>query len=92
MNQRQEDIRDALRRMYHLDFTFLETVKVRGLLGLEIEVFAIHGHKEAVKVYAWSYEQEGETKYHSVLHLPPLTCPTRAVWAVVLAEIRSLDA
>ena len=92
MNERQEDLRDALKRMYRLDFTYLETVAVEGLPGMNIEVFAIHGHKEAVKVYGWSYETEGEVKYHSVLHLPPLDSPSRAVWAVVLSEFRSLEA
>lgn len=85
MTEKQEDLRDALRRMFELDVTYLESVWV-ALRGGETEVgvFAIHGHQEAVKVYGWTYETESEIQYLSSLHLSSVKSPIDAVRLVGL--------
>lgn len=86
MTEYQEDIRDAFRRMYSLDCTYLETVPVkevfqgRTVWEGEVEVFAVHGHPKAVKAYGWSFEDgENGTRYVCVLEVPPVNSAASAV-------------
>ena len=84
MNERQEDLRDALRRMYGLDVTHLESVAIPEASQTVVEVFAIHGHPYAVKVYGWTYETEGEIQYLSALHQLGARSPFEAIKTVGL--------
>ena len=79
MTERQEDLRDALRRMYELDVTYLESTDV---YGMTVEVFAIHGHANAVRVYGWTYETNWEIQYLSALHQSCIQSPVDAVLVV----------
>jgi hypothetical protein len=51
-----------------------------------VHVFEIYGHDKAT--YAWSSPIEGSDKrrFFAVLHLPPVTSPTEAVRAAIVAE------
>lgn len=84
MTEGQEDLRDALRRMYALDVTHLESVMVSEAEDLHVEVFAIHGHPVAVKVYGWTHETEREIQYLSALHQLGTQSPLEAVRRVGL--------
>jgi hypothetical protein len=68
MTEEQEDVRDALRRMYGLDFTYLDTILLPELMDHVLHVFAIHGHPEAAIVYGWSFERDDAVQYFSFLH------------------------
>jgi hypothetical protein len=93
MTEYQEDIWCALKRMYGLDFTFLKTEWVSASwFDLEwdgiVEVFAVHGHPEAVLAYAWAYDERGcdgyATQYIAFLRIAPILTPRRAVLACLM--------
>jgi hypothetical protein len=89
MTEHQEDIRDAIRRMFDLDCTYLESVAISadfgGLWAQErrVEVFAIHGHPNAILAYAWSVEEAQETQYTVVLGIPSINSPVMAIEAAI---------
>lgn len=90
MTEYQEDLRDAIKRMYEVDSTYLDTEPVVEVFKGEVvwmgdvEVFAVHNHPKAVKAYAWSFQDDdGATKYLAVLGLPPVTSAQEAVRAAI---------
>jgi len=92
MTEYQEDIRDALRRMYGLDFTYLWTEHVRGdFFGKPwdgvVEVFAVHGHETAIHTYAWSVQEDNSIKYAAALGIGPVVSAYKAVEAILANEI-----
>jgi hypothetical protein len=44
-----------------------------------VEVFALTGHPKASTAYGWGYEDGGETKYVTVLEIPPVEDARTAV-------------
>lgn len=55
-----------------------------------VEVFELHGHPTAPKVYAWSHDADGQKKRHvTVLHLGPVTSAIEAVRASIVQEFRN---
>jgi hypothetical protein len=57
-----------------------------------VHVFDLEGHPTATRLYAWSSPVEGtpdERRFFAVLHQPPVTSPTAAVRAAIVAENRS---
>ncbi len=44
-----------------------------------VEFFALTGHPKALRAYAWSYKDGEETKYVSVLEIPPVDSARNAV-------------
>lgn len=52
-----------------------------------VEVFSIVRHPMATAAYAWDYEEAGEWRCVSLLQLPPITTPQRAVQAAVAREV-----
>ena len=55
-----------------------------------VHVFKIHGHPKTNKAYAWSSLIEGSDKRRfAVLHEGPVTRPTEAVRAAIVAEHRA---
>jgi hypothetical protein len=56
-----------------------------------VEVFNLHGHPQAPKVYAWSHEMDDpqKSKRHvTVLHVEPVTSAAKAVRAAIIKEFR----
>jgi hypothetical protein len=55
-----------------------------------VHVFELTGHPTATRAYAWSSPIEGSDKrrFFAVLHQPPVTSPTQAVRAAIVAEQR----
>ena len=51
-----------------------------------IETFILKGHPHANRCYAWSYVQDGETNYTTVLGIPPAESPQSAVRVAVAAK------
>jgi hypothetical protein len=94
-----EDLREAIRRVHGVEATFLESVPVKeefsGTPVWEgnVEVFEIHGHPRASRVYAWAHSTDTPKKprYVTVLHTGPVTSAVEAVQATILQEFRSLE-
>ena len=56
-----------------------------------VEVFELHGHPKAEKVYAWEHDTDDPQhpkRQVTVLHIPPVTSPETAVRAVIVQEYR----
>ena len=56
-----------------------------------VHVFDLEGHPTASRAYAWSSPIEETTdkrRFFAVLHQPPVTSPSAAVRAAIIAEHR----
>ncbi|MCH7710690.1 MAG: hypothetical protein IH903_03550 [Proteobacteria bacterium] len=53
-----------------------------------VHIFAVNGHLEATRCYAWSSPIESGTKrrFFAVLRIPPITSAVEAVRAAIVAE------
>lgn len=76
---------------------WLETVPIReehgGTVVWEgaVEVFALDGHPEAERAYAWEHEtDEGKPRVVAVLGKPPINSAADAVRAAIVQEYREL--
>jgi hypothetical protein len=56
-----------------------------------VHIFALTDHPTATRAFAWSSPIEGSTerRFFVVLQIPPVTSPTLAVRAAIMAERRS---
>jgi hypothetical protein len=91
-------LQDAIRDLHGCESTYLETVPVtetfegKTVWDGEVEVFEIRDHPTATHAYAWSHragENDKETRYITVLQIPPVTSPETAVRAAIAAEIKN---
>jgi aminoglycoside phosphotransferase (APT) family kinase protein len=95
-----EELRDVIRHLHGADATHIETVTVketfRGETAWEgeVEVFALHGHPTASRVYAWTHDTDDPDKprrHVTVLHSHPIESARQAVQAAIVQEFRSLE-
>ena len=98
MNHIQE-LRDIIHRLHGAKATHIESVPVKETFegrtvweGI-VEVFELHGHPKAPKVYAWAHDTDNPQKpkrHVTVLHIHPVTSPILAVRAAIVQEFRNL--
>ncbi len=97
MNDYIEKLQKAIRDLHGCESQYLETVEVterfqgKTIWQGDVEVFQIRGHPKASRAYAWSHlagKNDQETRFVTVLELPPVTSAQTAVRAAVMAEIR----
>lgn len=51
-----------------------------------MQVFELHGHRDAARAYAWSHATEGaKRRFYAVLHAGPVTSALTAVRASIAA-------
>jgi hypothetical protein len=95
-----EELRDVIRRLHGAEATHVESVPVKetyqGKTVWEgiVEVFELHRHPTANKLYAWSHQTEDSEKprrHVTVLHSHPITSPVLAVRAAIVQEFRNLE-
>ena len=55
-----------------------------------VETFELTGHPKAQRCHAWSYDENGETQYVTVLELPPVTSAESAVKVAIAAKARGV--
>ena len=94
-----EELRDVIRRLHGTEATHIESVPVKETFqgktvweGI-VEVFDLHGHPKAARVYAWAHETDDPQKprrHVAVLHIHPVTSPVLAVRAAIAQEFRNL--
>lgn len=96
-----QELRDAIRRLHGVEARHIESVPVReaheGTTIWEgiVEVFEIHGHPKANKVYAWTHDTDDPQKprrHVTILHIHPITSPEAAVRAAIIQEYRDAEA
>ncbi len=92
------ELREAIRKLHGAEAMHVESVPVkevfRGQTVWEgvVEVFELHGHPTATKVYAWSHDTDDPNhpkKHVTVLHIPPVMSAAMAVRAAIAEEFRS---
>lgn len=90
-----DELQDVIRRLHGSEASHVETVPVKETFQGktvwegEVEVFDLHDHPEASRVYAWSHETEDDKQRHvTVLHIAPVTSPEAAVRAAIIQEYR----
>jgi len=93
------ELRDVIRKLHGVESRHVESVPVKEMFqgktvweGI-VEVFELHGHPKAPRVYAWSHETGGSDKpkrHVTVLHIHPITSAREAVRAAIVQDFRSL--
>jgi hypothetical protein len=95
-----DELRDVIRRLHGVESTHVESIPVKETFRGEtvwegiVEVFELHGHPKAPRVYAWAHPTDGpeSPKRHvTVLHIGPVTSAVEAVRAAIVQEFRSLE-
>jgi hypothetical protein len=92
-----EQLQQAIRDLHGCESQYLETVEVteefqgKTIWQGDVEVFKIRGHPKAKHAYAWSHvagANDQQTRYITVLELPPVDSPQAAVKAAIMSEIQ----
>jgi hypothetical protein len=63
----------------------------RGMVAWDgvVETFNIKGHPKAKRCYVWSFVENGETQYTTVLEIPPVDSARSAVKMAIAAKARN---
>ena len=94
------ELQDVIRRLHGVESKHVESVPVKETFQGktvwegDIEVFDLHGHPKASRVYAWGHETESPEKpkrHVTVLHVPPVVSPLTAVRAFIVQEFRNAE-
>ncbi len=92
MSERIEQLRKAVETMHKCTASHIESTPVIELFRGEVawdgvvEAFALTGHPRAKRCYAWSYVENGDPQYVTVLEIPPVDSAETAVKIAIAAE------
>jgi hypothetical protein len=92
MSERIDQLREAVEVMHKCKALHEKSVPVVEMFGARtvwegvVESFKITGHPKAKRCYAWSYPDGKETRYMTVLELPPVESPQTAVRAAIASK------
>jgi hypothetical protein len=87
--KRIDEIREAIQTMHKCTAKYVESVDVvekfegKTVWDGVVEVFDLSGHAQASRCYAWTFKEDGQQRYVTVLELPPVTSPATAVQAAI---------
>jgi hypothetical protein len=92
-----DDLKRIVEQLHGCPASLVEDVVVVEKFGEKtvwsgmISVFALTGHPQAEKCYAWSSPIEGSTKrrYYAILHIPPIDSPEKAIRASIVHDHKS---
>lgn len=97
MTPHTQELRDVIHHLHGATAAHLESVPVTESFNGEavwdgvVEVFRLKGHPKTNRVYAWIHatDDPAHPKRHvTVLHIPPVVSPRKAVQAVIVQEFR----
>jgi len=78
--EERELLREAIRRLYGCESFHVGSVAVASIPDEgRVEVFALHGHPQATRAYAWSEVASGRRRCRAVLGLDPIRTAADAV-------------
>jgi hypothetical protein len=95
-----EELKDVIRKLHGVEATHVESVPVKETFKGEtvweglVEVFELHGHPTAQRLYAWTHDtddQQNPKRHVTVLHVHPITSPLLAVRAAIVQEFRNRE-
>ncbi len=94
-----DHLREVIHKLHGSHATHIESVPVKETWNGEtiwdgiVEVFDLHNHPKAHRVYAWSHKTDSDEDRHvTVLHLPPVVDPITAVRAAIVQEFQNAQA
>lgn len=92
------ELRATIRRLHRCEASHTRTEKVkqvadgRVLWEGKVEVFALLGHDDALRCYAWGdLDNAGRWEVTTVLAIPPVVSSETAVLAALAAKIKQLE-
>jgi hypothetical protein len=94
-----EELKDVIWKLHGAEATHRESVAVKEVFNGRtiwdgvVEVFDLHGHPTAERVYAWSHETDNPAnpkRHVTVLHGGKITSALDAVRAAIIQEFRTL--
>ena len=92
MSPRIQKLKEAIQIIHHCGSWHVASEPVLELSIGEVawdgvvKSFRLVGHPKAQRCYAWSYEKNGETKYMTILELPPVDSAESAVKVAIAAQ------
>jgi hypothetical protein len=88
-----ERLRKVVEQLHGCSASYARTARVREVFkgeivwNGEVEVFKLKGHPLTERCFAWAYQDDdGKTQYTTVLEVPPVTSPEKAVRAAIAAR------
>jgi integrase len=87
------ELQDVIRHLHSVESTHVESIPVKeqfqGRTVQEgvVEIFELHGHPKAPKIYAWAHHTDDPKKpkrHVTVLHIEPITSAVLAVRAAIV--------
>jgi len=90
-------LQDAIQKLHGCASEHLETVRVterfqgQTVWEGDVEIFALPEHPKAEQLFAWGYKERDDKpdlKAVTVLSVPPITTPRKAVQAYIASEYR----
>ena len=89
------ELQSTIRRLYRCDASHTRTETVREVVNDRllwegnVEVFALLGHDQALRCYAWGHlHEDGKWEVTTVLAIPPVVSAASAVIAALAAELK----
>ena len=92
MSERIDKLKEAIEKMHHCKARHVGSEPVidlfRGTVAWDgvVETFNIEGHPKAERCYVWSFVENGETQYTTVLEIPPVDSPQTAVKVAIASK------
>ncbi|MEO5957948.1 MAG: hypothetical protein ABIR80_02440 [Opitutaceae bacterium] len=90
------ELRDTIRRLHRCQASHTRTEAVKEVVNGQVlwdgkvEVFALLGHDNALRCYAWGHLNDAsEWEVTTVLAIPPVISASTAVLAAVAAKIKA---
>jgi hypothetical protein len=92
-----EELQEAIWHLYHAEPIYVETVPVHEVFQGQtvwegdVEVFDLPESPDADRVYAWAHDTDNvdePKRTVTVLHIPPVTSPQKAVQASIIQDYR----
>jgi hypothetical protein len=92
------ELRATIRRLHRCEASHTRTEPVRQVIDGrvlwegKVEVFALLGHDDALRCYAWGdLDPAGRWQVTTVLAIPPVVSAETAVLAAVAARIKEVE-
>lgn len=95
MSERIDKLKEAVETMHRCNATHVNSEPVIDLFRGEVAwdgvvaTFDLEGHPKAKRCYAWSFIENGEPQYTTVLEIPPVDSPESAVKVAIAAKAKS---
>jgi hypothetical protein len=96
VRRRIAKLKEAIETVHKCKAQHVHSELVIDLFGEEVawdgvvDTFDIEGHPKAKRCYAWSFVQDGEPQYTTVLEIPPVDSPQSAVKVAIASKARSI--